>query len=665
MDDANRMLLAPDPTKRHQLLAILASFQVEDLRTLATDHISNEAAVPWPYIDTLSRDQQSLALTMCLVCWFCTQKKQVPREIQLQAAVAVSSTSPEREHRDLLLIAPTGSGKTLTSILLQMTKSNHDITVLIIPLKRLQDTTRDDIFNEYGLKAVVINQDTPRNREWWDQNLHRIETKQPGTAELIIVTPEQFFRQKGEQMLTRFGELMEERQFTSRISLVVVDEGHMVSTSGIPHFGYPKAFRDAYGKLKTVQIRLGQVPWLIQTATMTCHFLSDLESVVLRKPYKTLKISTNRSNIMYATHGINKMDDFSNFRCFLVKPFSLESQPYVIIFRENKKWVENLAVYLNGQLPAEHQGKGIVQFYSSDMSERYLSLTHQAFVNPENPCRILVATSAEATGINHPRVDIVCSAGTQSTRALESQMYGRAVRRPGTRGLAVLFYEQWMDDISFSEFDDWPGDPLEKDNPDRPRRPFTSERPSEKERVTCAAIHMTSSEQCLRAQFAGYLLDDDPNALSYVTEFCCNRHRGSGFSLQDHLPGPLGSEKIDVVPTVTEGALLVRSPDQQEILQQALEKWRDDTFNKWRLRVHRPKCFILDEAEINVLVSQRIFRIRNASDVADILNRAQDWRENYGGEIAQVIHLADCGADNAQEPRPTSVGYISDSDDEL
>ncbi|ESK93462.1 ii dna helicase [Moniliophthora roreri MCA 2997] len=137
-----------------------------------------------------------------------------------------------------------------------MIKTNSDITIIIIPLKRLQYSMKNDILNNYGLQAVIINQDMPWNRKWWNQNLHHITMKQSETAEIVIVTVEQFFRQKGKQMLIQFGELMEERQFMSRILLVVVDKGHMVSTAGILHFRYQKAFCKAYGNLKIIQIQL-------------------------------------------------------------------------------------------------------------------------------------------------------------------------------------------------------------------------------------------------------------------------------------------------------------------------------------------------------------------------------------------------------------------------
>ncbi|ESK89501.1 atp-dependent dna helicase [Moniliophthora roreri MCA 2997] len=210
--------------------------------------------------------------------------------------MAVSST---REHQDVLLTAPTGFGKTLVSAMLQMTKRGDEATVILFLLNRLQSSASEDIFNDYGLECAVVNRDSPWNRAWWDEHIHNLKTRQSGSAKVILATPEQFFKQRAGQTYARFGELMKEKQFTRRICLVVVDEGHYVSTAGISHYGLP-TFRSAYGNLRTIQIRLADTPWLVQTATVTKRFLYDLESQILRKPYLHLKMSTNRPDIVYA-----------------------------------------------------------------------------------------------------------------------------------------------------------------------------------------------------------------------------------------------------------------------------------------------------------------------------------------------------------------------------
>ncbi|KDR71013.1 hypothetical protein GALMADRAFT_75298 [Galerina marginata CBS 339.88] len=80
--------------------------------------------------------------------------------MQLRAVLA------DQHGLDSLISAGTGSGKTLPTAL----KVLLDLltTITLSPLKRLQVTQENDFNSRYGIRTVVINEDTSGDDSWWD-----------------------------------------------------------------------------------------------------------------------------------------------------------------------------------------------------------------------------------------------------------------------------------------------------------------------------------------------------------------------------------------------------------------------------------------------------------------------------------------------------------------
>jgi hypothetical protein len=79
-----------------------------------------------------------------------------------------------------------------------------------------------------------------------------------------------------------------------------------------------------------------------------------------------------------------------------VCPFSLVSQPCVLIFVDKKDLACRIATHLDACLPSKYQDKGIVRHYHSMMSQEYLQAAHEAFTMPTGNCHILVVTSGQS-----------------------------------------------------------------------------------------------------------------------------------------------------------------------------------------------------------------------------------------------------------------------------
>jgi ATP-dependent helicase YprA (DUF1998 family) len=75
----------------------------------------------------------------------------------------------DQRGRDSLISAGTGSGKTLPIALCTLLDdpAKKKVTIVVSPLKRLQKSQAIEFTTRFGIRAVAINEDTPRESTWW------------------------------------------------------------------------------------------------------------------------------------------------------------------------------------------------------------------------------------------------------------------------------------------------------------------------------------------------------------------------------------------------------------------------------------------------------------------------------------------------------------------
>lgn len=185
--------------------------------------------------------------------------------------------------------------------------------------------------------------------------------------------------------------------FQRLIVRINIDEAHFFYTAGLPLYGQP-AFRPAWGYLSELKILVRQsIPWHLFSATFPPHILSHVKEKLLTTSFDYIHQTSNRPNIMYATHQVpRKVDDPRNYLCLLSSPFNLENQPHVLVFVDDKALAMEIANYLDSCLPPDHQGKGVVGHYHAAMSKLFLEQTHADFISPTGTCKIMVATSGQS-----------------------------------------------------------------------------------------------------------------------------------------------------------------------------------------------------------------------------------------------------------------------------
>jgi len=144
--------------------------RLEVIRNLTGEQLEHEIRhqllldrLPTTFLTTLDDEARAICFRASLICYSVTRGTQMPREMQLRAVLA------DRTEQDSLVAAGTGSGKTLPMALniLLDDPSKQLTTVTISPLKRLQATQENDFNTRYSIPTVVINEDTPREDEWW------------------------------------------------------------------------------------------------------------------------------------------------------------------------------------------------------------------------------------------------------------------------------------------------------------------------------------------------------------------------------------------------------------------------------------------------------------------------------------------------------------------
>ncbi|KAF8274042.1 P-loop containing nucleoside triphosphate hydrolase protein [Lactarius quietus] len=450
-----------------------------------------ERRLPVEFWLKYSEEQQAIGLRASLLLWVHSEYQVLPREFQLIATMAIMSG------QDSLVDVGTGAGKTMCMILPCMIAPDT-MAVVFSPLKRLQ-VVQVLAFSRYQIKAIAINEDTPRKPELWE-DIRR------GVYSVLIVQPEQLFMAKGH--LPRLARLIaEDRQFAKLIKRMHVDEAHFIYSAGLKHYDIP-VFRPAWGRLGEFRIKTGRhVPVQALSGTQPPHIKAAIVKKLLfeESQLRAIKLTSNRPNITYASHPIvGNLSDFRNLDFLVPRPFPAGwTLPKTVVFHDNLKQAADAALYHTRRLPDDMQRKGLVMHYHGAMSKGYLTQVYEDFSDPNGHCRILHATEGASTGLDIPDITIVIQYGITREVPMALQRGGRAGCSPTSSAIFLLMYESWVTSIDLTAVKvDTVSDP------DHPTVPKLSDHSTKKERTGIAMIKIVQCEhECLRRLYATYLKD--------------------------------------------------------------------------------------------------------------------------------------------------------------
>jgi ATP-dependent DNA helicase RecQ len=304
--------------------------------------------------------------------------------------------------RDVMVVMPTGSGKSLCYQLPALLRD--DLTVVVSPLVALmQDQVEALAARGLGDRVALVNaqQDVASNAE----TLRRAES---GELRLLYVAPERF---------AAVGFL--DRMRAVDVGLFVVDEAHCVSQWG-------HDFRPDYFRLADAARMLGAAAIVASTATATPQVAGDVvRRLALRDP---LRVATgfDRPNISFAVARPGGHEK----RAMVAEALQADGALPAIVYAGTRAGSEELASELTAAL-----GEEAVAYHAGLDRERRAEVQRRFLADD---VRVICATNAFGMGVDKPNVRTVVHASVPSSLEAYYQEAGRAGRDGGPARALLL-----------------------------------------------------------------------------------------------------------------------------------------------------------------------------------------------------------------------------------
>jgi ATP-dependent DNA helicase RecQ len=304
--------------------------------------------------------------------------------------------------RDVLVVMPTGSGKSLCYQLPALLRD--DLTVVVSPLVALmQDQVEALAARGLGERVALVNaqQDSSANSD-------ALRRAAAGELRLLYVAPERFAAP---------GFL--ERMSSVRVGLFVVDEAHCVSQWG-------HDFRPDYFRLADAARMLGAGALVASTATATPRVAMDVaQRLGLRDP---LRVATgfDRPNIAFAVARPGPGEKRALVAEALREPDALPA----IVYAGTRAGSEELAGELRATLGVQAAA------YHAGLDRERRATVQRRFLADE--LQVICATNAFGMGVDKPNVRTVVHASVPASLEAYYQEAGRAGRDGGPARALLL-----------------------------------------------------------------------------------------------------------------------------------------------------------------------------------------------------------------------------------
>ncbi|KAH9023948.1 P-loop containing nucleoside triphosphate hydrolase protein [Lactarius pseudohatsudake] len=248
----------------------------------------------------------------------------VPCTWQLEAALT------QLGRRDLVTLAPTGSGKTLT-FWIPLLFNEDGITIVITPLIVLGEKNVKELL-DVSIAAINLTTDSTSNETFKD-----IESLK---YRVVITSPERILND------WRFLDLWKSKRFVNKLRSFIFDEAHCISQ-------WSGDFRPDYANV-------GRLRWMVPTcvvfyaasATMPCYVLAHVKTLLqMCSDTREIRLTNDRPNIHLAT--LEMLDllvschDITRVLRFDGNP----PPPPFMVFCNDRKETERLCLYARSLAP--------------------------------------------------------------------------------------------------------------------------------------------------------------------------------------------------------------------------------------------------------------------------------------------------------------------------
>ena len=330
------------------------------------------------------------------------------------------------EGRDVMVVMPTGAGKSLCYQLPALLRD--DLSIVVSPLVSLMQDQVESLRERAPGRVGLVNaqQDAATNREV-------IERARAGELRLLYVAPERFASPGFLDALRGIP-----------IGIFTVDEAHCVSQWG-------HDFRPDYFRLGDAARWLGAGSIFASTATATPQVATDIvQRLGLREPVR-VATGFDRPNLTFAVAPTRSPEHSrAQLAAALADPASRPAIVYAGTRRLTEQVAEDLALDLDAKVVAYHAG--LEREERAEAQRRFM----------EGEVEVVVATNAFGMGIDKADVRTVVHVSVPQSLEGWYQEAGRAGRdglparalmlaQPRDKGLHVYFIER--SEIEDSELD--------------------------------------------------------------------------------------------------------------------------------------------------------------------------------------------------------------------
>jgi ATP-dependent DNA helicase RecQ len=315
--------------------------------------------------------------------------------------------------RDVVVLAPTGSGKSLVYQLAGVLRGGW--TLVVSPLLSLQADQVDHLEQASGVRAARLSSAEPAGRR--EELLGAVAE---GGLDFLFLSPEQLARPE-----------LRERLAARPPSLVAIDEAHCVSEWG-------HDFRPDYLRLGELLDELEQRPVRVAlTATAAPPVLASLADRLTLDDPLLLVADLERPGLHLAVEHVPDADLRDERVLDAVASYGDVAG---LVYARTRRAAEELAAAL------EQRGHR-AEAYHAGLGARRRTELQSAFMAGEVP--VLVATSAFGMGIDKPDVRFVVHAQAPGSVDAYFQEVGRA-GRDGEPAQALLLYRP--EDLGLARF---------------------------------------------------------------------------------------------------------------------------------------------------------------------------------------------------------------------
>jgi len=303
------------------------------------------------------------------------------------------------EHKDTLVVMPTGGGKSLCFQLPALLLPG--VTLVVSPLIALMKD-QVDALQARGLPAGLLN--SSQSLEAQRETLDAIRRK---TLKLVYVAPERFRSQSFLNALSK-----------DAISLLAIDEAHCLSQWG-------HDFRPDYMRLGEARKALGSPPCIALTATATPDVQADIKAVLNMQAPAEFVAGFARENLSFKILKISSNLDKQNALLRLIKTHKTG-----IVYCATRKSVDAVAAIIEPLA-------GSVIRYHGGLSDSDRTTAQDIFMQRKSD--VVVATNAFGMGIDRSDIRFVCHYEMPGSVEAYYQEGGRAGRDGAPSVCEMLF----------------------------------------------------------------------------------------------------------------------------------------------------------------------------------------------------------------------------------